>query len=1127
MNQPNRLRLSKLSLGLIVALAAAPAFAQSTSAGVGGVVVGADGKPVTGADVTITHVESGTVNHATTDSTGRYNARGLRVGGPYKITVNKDGVGSSAQNDVYLQLDQVVEVDATLSAGAKSGAGDLETIKVVGAANAATFTSDNKGVGTNITRQELERMPAPDRSIQNIVRADPRVVVTDRDRGAFSALGQNFRYNSITVDNINVGDPFGLNDNGLPTKGSPISPEAIESWNVSTANFDVATRRGVGAVVNAVTKSGSNSFHGSAYFTYQNADDMVGKNASGAKWSGWGSNSTKGVSLGGPLVQDKLFFFLDYEESRKTSPGAIYGATDSNATIKVPGLTQANVDAIIAAARVYGMNPGDATSVTEDLTSKRALVKFDWNINDSHRASLRLGQTKEFEPILSSGSFATGSSPTLALSSNWYGLDKKVNNASLSFYDDWSTSFSTEATVAYNKFSQLRGPMVGGYQPQVTVRTSGADTGPSVVFGTEASSQANELRVKTWNAYLAGNWFVGNHVIKGGFDYQSDDFYNLFLQRVYGDYVFNSIADFQSGTYRRYRLNIPAPGFDMDGVAAVFKQHQYGLFLQDTWQMTDRLSVQYGLRYDLIHVNPDPANNPCFSAAPGVASLTSATVNYNGCGLRSNPTNPNAAVGGFGFSNQGTIDGLTALQPRFSFNYNFDTEHSTQLRGGAGLFISNTPTVWVANPYSNNGISVAGYDINRRRLATDPVFSPNANAQNVPGARTLPGLGTSTMTVSVVDPDFKIPEVAKFTLGLDKELGWKNLVFTAEYQHLDVIKGILYQNLNLGAPTGVLPDGRLSYARTPTAAPGSTNTTRWNSNPSFGSGIIYLTNTNKGKSDSFTVMLKKPFSNNWSASFAYTHTNATDVNPGTSSVAESSYQNRTWANPNDDLSSVSNYSIPNRFVATFSWQHRFFGENATAVSLFYDGHDGAPYSWIFGNDVNGDSYVHDLAYVPSGDGSDVVWANAASQALAPSFYQYVSSHPELSRYRGHIVGRNQARAPWVNQLDLSVKQEFPGFAHGHKAEVRFDIFNVLNMINKDWGVEHRANFPLERTFANYAGVCTATVTPTCPAGSKGRYIYDISGYSVNGAYSPQTLPVNESQNPSQRWSVLLTLRYKF
>ena len=1102
MTHTNRARLSKLSLGLMVALAAAPVFAQSTSAGVSGRVTGADGQVVGGAEVTITHVESGTVSRATTDANGRYSARGLRVGGPYSITVNKAGAGSSAKNDVYLGLDQVAQVDTQLNANVST----LDTVTVVGTAEASVFGADNKGVSTNMSRKDLDRMPSPDRSIQNVVRADPRVVVTDRDRGAFSALGQNFRYNSITVDTINAGDPFGLNDNGLPTKGTPISQDAIEAYDISTANYDVATRRGVGATVNAVTKSGTNEFHGSFYYVYQDADKMIGKNLSGRKWTGFTKDTTVGATFGGPILKDKLFFFASYEKGVKESPGSVFGPEGSGATTEVRGMPQSDVDAIIAAATARGLAPGNLEGSGTDLESERGLVKLDWNINESHRASLRLSRTEEYEPII-----VNGGTNTLVLSSGWYALDKVNTSYTLSFYDDWSENFSTETSVGFNKFEQLRGPLNGRFQPAVTVRNSGADTGPAVQLGTEFSSQANQLAVDTWNAYFAGNWYLGDHVVKAGIDYQSDDFYNLFLQGYNGSYTFNSLADFNSGTYRRYSLNLPAAGYTLDNVAALFKLKQYGFFVQDTWQVTDKLSLQAGLRYDLPKVDPDPTFNPCFAAAPGTLG------SLGPCGLRNNPANPNAATGGYGFTNANTIDGNGVLQPRFSFNYSFDTERPTQLRGGAGLFVSNTPAVWVANPYSNNGVAVAAFDVNRRRLPTDPPFSSDGFNQNVPGTSTTPGLGSSSMTVSVVDPDFEIPTVAKYSLGIDHELPWRGTVFTAEYQYLDVVNGIHYQNLNLGASTGRLPDGRLSYARFPANAPGGANTARWNANPSFSNQVIYLTNTDKGKSHSLTFSLKKPFADNWSGMLAYSFGRSTDVNPGTSSVANSSFQNRSWVNPNDDYESTSNYEIPHRILASLTWEKNFFGDYATRVSAFYDGHTGAPYSWIFGNDVNGDSYFRDLAFIPMNRGD--VEFNTASQPLINSFFTYLANNPDLQRNSGRIFERNDANAAWVNQLDLSVSQEVPGFFKGHKGELRFDIFNVLNMIDKEWGVERRADFPLERRLADVAGVNPVT----------GRYIYDISGvnYNRNGTYQPNALPVNESFTPSQRWSVLLTARYTF
>lgn len=1100
MNKQFRMRLLPWVIGSLFAVSAV--HAQNTSSSLSGRILDNDGQPVAGAVVEIVHVPTGTSRTVVTDANGRYAAQGLRVGGPFEVKASGDHGEKAALDDVYLKLAE--EATLNLTVGAHNTT-ELEGITVTANAPGATFQADNKGIGTSLSQRDLIAMPQPDRSIQNVVRADPRIVITDRDRGAFSAMGQNFRYNTVTVDTINAGDPFGLNDNGLPTLGSPISPDAIEEYNISTANFDVTARRGVGASVNAVTKSGTNEFHGSAYYAYQNSDKMVGENEAGNDWSGYSSKFTAGATLGGPIVKDTLFFFLSLEKSENKAPGAVWGPEGSGATNIVRGLTQQQVDQIAQTAAGYGIDAGGTQASNVNLDSKRGLAKIDWNINDAHRLSFRASRTEETQPVI-----VAGSSTRLNLSSNWYVFDKANTGYSLSLYDDWSETFSTEASIGYSKFNQVRGPLNGQYAPEITVRTTGQDTGTSVVLGTEYSSQANVLGVETWNGYFAGNWFLGDHTVKAGMDFQKDGYYNLFLQRLNGTYEFNSIEDFIAGDYRRYRLAQPAIGYSLDNVAAQFNLRQYGLFIQDTWQLTDRFSMQYGLRFDLPSVSPDPTFNPCVAAAPGTVGTLGP------CGLQANAANPNAAVGGYGFPNTSTISGNRVVQPRMSFNYAFDTERMTQLRGGIGLFISNTPGVWIANPYSNNGVAVASYDINNLRGPNDPAFSPNPFNQNIPGgAVTIPGLGKSQMGVDIVDPDFQLPTVTKYTLGFDRELPWLGLIGTVDYEKLVVNRAMMYQNLNLGTPTGLLPDGRYSYAKDPNAAPGSSNTARWNANPSFGS-VTYLTNTRKGGADSATFSLKKPFADNWSGMLGFTWSRATDVNPGTSSVAYSSYQYRAMRNPNDADEATSNYSIPRRVIASLSWQHKFFGDYATQISGFFDGHSGAPYSWIFGNDINGDSISRDLAYIPNSL-SDVVFAGNSSAAQQQEFMDYINNDQYLSDYKGRTFKRNGARAPWINQIDLTFRQEIPGIFEGNKGELRLDFFNFGNLLNKKWGVEHRADFPLTRNLANGAGVDPAT----------GKYIYNIDQQISNGHYSPTALPVNESFNPSQRWSVMMTARYTF
>ena len=316
MTHPNRVRLSRLTLGLLAALATAPAFAQSTSAGVGGRVVGADGQPVAGAEVTIVHVESGTVSRAVTGDDGRYNARGLRVGGPYTITVNKAGAGTETQEGVYLNLNQVNTVNADLAGDVTT----LDSVQAIAAMGSEVFSANKMGTGTNVTREAIEALPSANRNIQDYIRLDPRISQVSKSDGAISAGGQNTRYNAIRIDGVSAADPFGLESNNLPTERQPVSMDAIEEINIDLANYDTTISGGTGAVINAVTKSGTNEFDGTVYAAYRDGD-WVRKDLRGVEFAGFDSEETYGMTFGGPLLRDRLFFFANYEKFTRNAPG--------------------------------------------------------------------------------------------------------------------------------------------------------------------------------------------------------------------------------------------------------------------------------------------------------------------------------------------------------------------------------------------------------------------------------------------------------------------------------------------------------------------------------------------------------------------------------------------------------------------------------------------------------------------------------------------------------------------------------------------------------------------------------------------------------------------------------------
>ena len=1108
----SRFRAKALPLAIAAFLAASPLMAQDTSSAVSGRVLDASGKPVAGATVQIVHEPTGTTKIATTDADGRYVAQGLRVGGPFDITASKSGLSQATQDNIYLQLAQENAINLTMGGAPVNDAKNLAGVTVSANALAQTFSPDNKGISTNISAREIEATPTPNRSIQNIVRLDPRIVITDRATGSFSAIGQNSRYNNITVDSVSANDPFGLNANGLPTLATPISQDTIQEYNISTANYDTAIRRGVGANVNAVTKSGTNDFHGSVYYVFQN-QNMIGKNESDAKYKAFDRQWTAGGTVGGPIIKDKLFFFLSYEKSLKVGAGSPYGPEDSGASTPIAGLTTAQVQQVIAAAKTLGLgDPGSYGGGNTNLQDKRYLGKIDWNISDNHRASLTYSQTKETKPVI------LGSNTKLVLSSGWYTTNVDNKSYALHFYDDWSQNFSTDTTLSYSDFNQVRGPYTGVPSPDVTVYPV-AYGDPSVEFGTEYSSQANVLKVKTLNAAWAGTYYAGDHAIKGGFDYERDTIYNLFLQNYYGSYIFEDSADinpatgqaytglenFQRGTYYQYRYNRPATGLSVGDVAANYVVKQWGVFLQDTWQVTDRLSLQYGVRVDIPLMSDRPIYNPLFAAAPGVNPVTGK------------------ANGGFGRTNQTTINGNRVPQPRMSFNYSFDTERMTQLRGGAGLFISNPPNVWIGNVFSNSGVTQTQFNCGPTQSGCNtnlPAFSADPLNQNDGKA------GTGAQTVNTVSPGFRLPSVWKMSLGFDKELPWYGLIATVDYEHIKVRDAIWYQNLNVGANTGVLPDGRFTYYKLVNADPrakGQVN--RALSNPAFTDGTINLANTSRGSADSLVLSLKKPFSTDWSGMVGFTLSRATEVNPGTSSVARSNYANNYVVNPNENVASPSNYSIPRRVIAALNWQHRFFGNYTTSASVFYDGHNASPYSWTYGNDANGDGLTNDLVFIPEkGQVEFRSTGDAVKDArLQQQFFDYIHNSDYLRNHQGGIAGRNGDRSGWINQIDLSFSQEIPGLFKGNKGIIKFDVYNFTNLLNKRWGIEKRVNFPGGRPLADFYGVDPAT----------NKYIYDIGSSSnyvdSNGNYNPRAIPtyVYQGDDLAQRWSLQLTVKYTF
>ncbi len=1095
MNHPRWMDLSRTAFSAAVAIVvAAPALAQNTTGAVGGQVSDASGTAVVGARVTILHTESGSINSAVTDAAGRYSARGLRVGGPYTITISHAGQVEKREG-VFLALAETLTFDARLGTA---------TVVVTGQAQSQTFSRSNMGAGTSLSNVQLNALPSIQRNLQDYARTDPRLAQTDKDRGEISALGQNSRFNSITIDGVNTNDPFGLESNNLPTLKQPISMDAIQSVQVNISNYDVTQKGYTGANINAVTKSGGNDFHGSLYHVYRD-DKLAGDRYNRPPQDNYSAppvfkETTSGFTLGGPIIKDKLFFFAGYEELSSSRTSSAFGPVGSSLTNV--GITPAQIAAAQAAAKGYGFDAGtiDAPGSPE-LKVKDTLLKLDWNVNNDHRASLRYSKTAQTEPV-----FAGFSATTLSLNTYWYTETKTNESLVGQWFADWSSDFSTEFKLSQRKFDSE--PKAIADLPQVALTFTGAPpagtTGATrtLRFGMEQNRHFNRIETKTIDGYLGATWTRGEHELKFGGDYQTNDIFNAFVNNSKGVYEFRGadpVALFISGIPTSYTLRVPINGLTINDGAANWKLNNLGLFMQDTWKVNQQLTVVGGLRMDRSSTNDRPIANPAFKTA-------------------------------FGYDNTSTLDGKTLLQPRLGFNLNLTPEggRRLQVRGGAGLFEGASSNVWLTNPFQNTGMANASFSCGTATVACSTIrFTPDTSKQP-----TLIGT-VPAAAVDVLAPNLRQPALWKMNLAFDHELPWFGLQAGAEWVHTEVQSALQYRHLNLGAPTTTGKDGRpMFYNAAGLSAAG------WNgsdapltgvrnksgANAAFGD-VMLAENTSKGRGDSVTLSLAGAVARSLNWNLAYTHTKATEVSPLTSSTANSNWNGRATFDPNEEVAGRSAYEVRDRVTSGVTWSKALISSYKSSLGMFYEGRRGKPYSWTYRNDLNGDGIAgNDLMYIPKASGSAEVAFYGATvaeqQANEARFWDIVNANPDLAAAKGSVLRRNTGSAPWVNTFDMRLSQELPGFTSKHKGVISLDFLNLGNMLNKRWGRIDEVGFNggtvggvnsrggNARSFVNYAGLT-----------SDGRYIY-------NTQTEVEDFTTKQTKGESQ-WAVQVTLRYEF
>lgn len=1044
----------------ILMSASTAAFAQETTGALSGGVYNAAGAPIAGAVITITHVPTGTVATTVADANGQFSARNLRVGGPYVVR-STSAAGDAVTQVASIGIGTAVAVELVVAGAETGGASDLGEIVVTGSAGGGLRTSPRSNIGL----ADIETLPSVSRDIRDFVRTTPFATVDPSNNDALSIGGQSNRMNAFLVDGIRQGDDFGLAASGYPTVRSPISISVLEAVSVDVAPYDVQYGSFQGGVINSVTKSGTNEFHGEVFYektdqemqgdTFSFDDFQTGARRNVDLSSSEFEEKTWGATLGGPIIKDKLFFIANYEKFESTQP-VLTGPVGSGAPVEVPGITQDLVNQVRQIARdVYGYDPLDA--IADELTTQdeKYFAKLDWNINDRHRAVVSYQQTKG--GVLSLNNTSTsGTYPSVGLLSSAYTLESNLVAYKAQLFSDWTDRFSTEFAFSRkeveNISSNLAGSDFAAFQVYLD-NPGGPAPRRSIRFGPERSRHANAL-TNDVNQYRAvGSYRAdGGHNFTFGYEREETEIFNLFVQFANAEYEFASLADYEAGRASSIGYQNAASNNKNDAGAS-FSYALNTLFFQDEWQISPSLTVNAGLRYDWYESDDKPLANPLFERT-------------------------------YGFASNSNIDGISVLQPRFGFNWR--ANDSLTVYGGFGRFQGGSPNVWVSNNYTNTGNLLGTFQCKRAGYASNfattfPVCQGDefAALDNVDGfnvaqvakdrVTTSANLGTGL--INIIDPTFETPSIWKTSLGAVQTFdlsrwgvgeGW---TVRAEYVHSEIDKAVGWVDLNLARQQGVnAPDGRPTFFND-TATP-------------FTQPVLMLTNTTGGETDQFAISLSKEWYDGWARglgfNFSYTYLDSTERNPGTSSVAQSNYQQVAVADPNNIVVSDSNYEIEDAFKLNLSYSRAFFGDYMTRINLFGQRRSGLNFSYAYGTGVNTlfgeiSSQQRGLFYVPKTDSSGQVTASSDPIVRYAAGFDFAAFNQYLQRtglagYAGQITPRNAFKSPDVTTFDLHIEQELPAFfPGGARLSLYADIENIGNMLNDEWGVIQQLAFPYYST----------------------------------------------------------------
>lgn len=1044
---------------IVMFFAASSVFSQgSTTSGMNGHITDQNGNPLPGANIIAVHLPTGSQFGSTSREDGKFNLLSLKTGGPYKVTVSFVGYTTQEQENIYLKLSQNLSIDFILP----ETTFELEGVTVTAEKN-AILSEARTGAAQSVGQREIQTVPTISRSFSSFAKLSPQVSGTGGNNANGNRIGGNSnRYNNIQIDGAQNNDLFGLGATGSPggqTNTNPISLDAISEFQVVVAPYDVKYGSFTGGGINAITRSGTNKWSGSV-FGFGRNESFVGN----AGWLQEDNTNYKypefkeyqyGFRVGGPIQKDNMFIFVSGEQTINDRPRSNSAITQGNF-----GTLASRVEGILAAN--YGtIGQGGFGEYITEQPSNKLFVRLDWNINKNHNLTLRHNYVDASIDVLN----GRGSLTQMSTQDFTYDINSVTNSTVLQLNSTFSNNMSNQLIVGYSTIRDKRAGIFGE-NPSMQID----EPGIRITIGPDQFSGANKLDQDIIEITDDFTILSGDHVFTIGTHNEFFSFSNLFIRNFFGFYRFNDVDDFENKIPSRFERSFSRVAGN-DKPAAEFDVAQFGFYVQDEWQVNEKFKLTAGLRVDIPTFPEAPAENPL------VAQY------FPGKTTTQNPT------------------GNLLWSPRIGFNYDLSEDRSMQLRGGAGVFTGRIPYVWMSNNYGNTGTTLSDVSV---RNPDPTILSLDPNNQPGPG---LPGI-SNTAEINLVDPDFKMPQVLRFNLGLDQQLPY-GFIGTAEFIYSKNVNALLYRKLNLNPATTVLGNASTATDNRPVYGGNDSkdgNFTR----------VLELYNSSKGYATNLSFQLQRSVAYGISANLGYNYQVSKDQNSVNSSQARSQMRdNPIGIDPNNPALTTSTHEIPHRIFASVSYTHEFFVNAPTTFSMYYNGQSGSPITFLVSGDVNNDDFDrNDLFYIPR-NGSEILLGRisggqyvAAPQSDYDRLEKFIRSDEYLNENRGKISERNGSRSPWRHILDLRIAQVIP-VMEGHTVQLTLDILNVPNLLNSTWGKSKQLSFGTTNV-TGYVG--------NDPA----------SGLPVYRLFAPDDVDKIFSESDlSSRWQMQFGARYSF